>query len=77
MTDRMAPDAFIPVDSDTPAWKRLISHSLPQHEVFSLIGTITKEEIKVIRGLGDDDVQAFIDRLHEVRSIFFPSRGTI
>ena len=67
-----------PADSDTPAWKRLISRPLLPLEAISLIGVIftSKLEVKKVCDLRGDDAQTFIDGLHEVRFVFLPFGGT-
>ena len=57
----------------TPACKRLISHSLPAHEVIPLIEeTFTsKEQIRIIRDLRGDDAQTFVNVIHEVCLVSF------
>lgn len=78
MTNHAAPDPSIPANSDTPAWKRLISPSLTSSEVISLVEAVAnKEEVKVICGLVEDDAQAVINKMHGVCSRSFPARGTI
>lgn len=71
-----APGPSIPVDSDTPAWKRLIGYSLFTHEVNSLIEAIftSKDEVKLIGDLRGDDAQTFINVIHEV-CFAFPLQG--
>ena len=66
-----------PADSETPAWKRLTSRSLPPPEVISLIKAIftNRDEVEVICDLRGDDAQSFIDAIHKVRFVFFPSFG--
>lgn len=73
-----APGPPTPADSDTLAWKRLISHASLPNEVISLIGEIftSKDEIKMICDLRGDDAQTFINVIHEVCFAFFPSRNT-
>ena len=58
----------MPVDSDTPAWKRLICHPLLPPEVISLINAIfmNRDEVKVVCNLRGDDAQTFIDAMHKV-----------
>ena len=74
-----APGSSIVTESDTPAWKRLISRSLLPFEVISLIEAVftSKDEVKMICDLRGDDAQTFINTIHEVRIVFFPSGGTI
>lgn len=62
------PGSSIPVDPYTPAWKRLIGHTLPPREVISFIGTIftNKDEIKMICDLRENNAQSFINVIHEV-----------
>ena len=75
----MAPDSFIPADSDTPAWRCLISRALLPHEVIHLIEAIfsNEDEVKMIFGLSVDDSQSFVNAIHEVRFAFFPSGDKI
>ena len=55
---------------DVPACKRLISGSLSQQQVISLIKAIfaSKDEVEMISNLRGDDTQAFVDVIYEVRS---------
>ena len=55
---------------DLPACKRLISGSLSQQQVISLIQAIftSKDEVAMIRDLRGDDAQAFVDVVNEVHS---------
>ena len=71
--------SFIPVNSDAPAWERLISHTLLPREIIPLIETIftSEDEVKMILDLGGHSAQAFVNAIHEVCFAFFPSRGTI
>jgi hypothetical protein len=73
------PGPSVPVDSDVPAWKRLIIHTLLPHETISLIEEIftSKDEVDMICDLLGDDAQTFINTIHEVRTVFIPSRTTI
>ena len=68
-----------PADFNTPAWKCLITRSLPPSEIISLIGTIfvSKDEVKTVCTLRGNDAQAFVDAIHDVRFVFLHSRGTI
>ena len=73
------PGSSVPADSNTPRWKRLISHTLPPHEVIYLVEAIftSKGEVEMIRELRGDDAQAFIDVVHKVCFVLFPSRGRV
>ena len=64
----LAPGSFIPADSGTPAWKRLIRYALLPHDVISLIETIftNEDEVKMIFDLHADDAQPFINAIHKV-----------
>ena len=68
-----------PVDSDTPAWKSLISRPLTPSDVISLIGMIfiSKDEVKTVFNLRGNDAQAFVDVIHEVCFVSLLSSGTI
>ena len=59
----------IPVGSDGPTCKRLISRTFLPHERISLIEAIftSQDEINAIGRLSGDDIQAFIDAIHKVR----------
>ena len=59
----------IPVGSDGPTCKRLISRTFLPHERISLIEAIftSQDEINAISRLSGDDIQAFIDAIHKVR----------
>ena len=72
---QIVPDSSIPADSDEPAWKHLISRSLPPSEVVSLIGTIfaSKDEVKMVFELRGNDAQTFIDVIHGVGLFRIPS----
>jgi hypothetical protein len=63
-----APGSSVLVESDIPAWKRLLSHALLQREAASLIESIvtSKDELKKICDLPGDDAQTLIDTIHEV-----------
>ena len=67
------------VDSDIPAWKRLISHALLPHEIVPLIETIimNKHEVREVCGLRGDDAQIFINVIHEVYLHSFPPRHNL
>ena len=71
------PTSSIPVVSCTPAWKCLIGQDLPPDKFISLIEDIftNKDEVKVICDLLEDDAQTFINTIHEVRLLFFPSKA--
>ena len=75
-TTHTVPDSSVPVDPDTPTWKRLISHALPPHDAVPLIEAIltSEEEVKTICRLCGDDAQTVIDRIHEVCLVFFLQR---
>ena len=68
-----------PVKSDTPAWERLIRHTLLPHEIISLIEAIftSKEEVKMLSDLRGDDAQTFINVIHEVSFVPLPSKIAI
>ena len=53
---------------DIPACKRLISGSLSQQQIISLIKAIftSKDEVAMIRDLRGDDAQTFVDVVNEV-----------
>lgn len=57
------------LNSDCPAYKRLISGNFSQTELISLLeATFTsQDEARVIDDLCGDDAQAFIDVVDEVR----------
>ena len=59
-----------PLGSNYPAWKLLITATLPTHEIISLITTIfsNSDQSRAIRNLSGDDAQAFVDRLEGVSS---------
>ena len=66
-------------DSKKPTWKRLIDPPLAAHEFISILRKIVTNEHKVdvICGLGEADAQNVINKMHEVRSTFYPSRDAI
>lgn len=68
VTSHTTAGVSILVDSNTPAWKRLIDHPLPQSEVISIIDSIitSKDELKMICNLRGDDAQTLINTIHEV-----------
>ena len=53
--------------SDLPAWKRLISYPLSNHERISLTMSIFSDRnvVKVVGRLSGDDAQTFIDIIDE------------
>ena len=78
-THPAAPVSSTPVDSvEVPAWKRLVSHDLPQREVIPLIRAMftSRDEVKMIRALRGDDAQKFINSIHKVCPASFPPEGT-
>lgn len=63
-----APGSPAPLNSNTPAWKRLCGHPSLPHEVISLVNGIftSKDELKKIFDLRGDDAQTFVDVIHKV-----------
>lgn len=53
--------------SNLPAWKRLITHSLPPHEINSLVNEVfmSEYEVKTVCALRGDEAQTFISVVHE------------
>jgi hypothetical protein len=72
---RTAPGSSNPVGYDSPAWKRLIGCAFLPHEVIALIEAVftSKDEVKMICDLRGDDAQIFINKIHEVCSLFLPN----
>ena len=68
------PGSSTHVDLSAPAYKRLISHIPPPHQVISLIQAIftSKDEVNAIGHLRGENAQTFIDVIHEVR-LYAPS----
>ena len=66
-----------PAGSNYPAWKLLITTTLPTHEIISLITTIfsNSDQTRAIRNISGDDAQAFVDRLDGVSSRITPCSG--
>lgn len=52
---------------DVPAWKQLITQTLPADKRISLITTIFSDhdQIKMVRDLSGDDAQTFVDKIYE------------
>ena len=71
----------IHVGSDGPTCKRLISRTFLPHERISLIEAIftSQDEVNAINYLRGDDLQAFIDAIHKVRTHIpsFPGHGQL
>jgi hypothetical protein len=64
----MEPGPSTPVNSDAPAWTRLINHT---HEAISLIEEIftNKDEVNMVCDLSGGDAQIFINTKHNVRIV--------
>jgi hypothetical protein len=62
-------------DTSMPVWKRLIGRTSPPEELIPLVEAVftSKDEIEMIRHLGEGDAQEFIDVVHEVCFAFFSS----
>jgi len=60
--------------TNSPAWKRLISHTLTTEERISLITEIFshRDQVVMVGRLYGDDAQTFIDAVDEVR-LYNPS----
>ena len=63
------PEPSIAADSYEQSWKRLLSRTVPQDELPSLIGAIfsDREAIGTVDCLRESDAQVFIDVVYEVR----------
>ena len=65
----------------TPAWQRLASGDLLPGDVTpSILSAMLAKESEantIIDALRGHDAQNFIDSIHKVRFVFFPSKGTI
>ena len=72
-----SPGPAIHADVDHPGWERLIRSPLTIHERVILITAIfsNRDEVGMLRHLGRDDAQAFIDVIYEVRSFFHLREG--
>lgn len=58
----------LPVLSDSPTWKSLISDTLAAHERVSLLTMIfsDKDQVKLINDLSGGEAQTFVDKIDEV-----------
>ena len=61
---------YLPIYSEHPFWKRLITDTLTTDERISLITTIflDKDQIEMVRGLSGVDAQTFVDTTYEASS---------
>jgi len=61
------PNCFL-ARSDCPAWKWLISNTLPEYERISPITMIfsDRDQVKAVGNLSGDDAQTFVDNIDEV-----------
>ena len=68
----------IPIDSDAPAWKRLLTNTLLPHEAISLIEEIFtgKDNVDTICDRLGEDAQTFINAIHKVCFELSPPRST-